>query len=72
MTFVGWICPRCEAVNAPHVERCNCAPAPYWAPTTVPQIVSPCARCGRVGCTGPDSTGCAPLPPDTVTVLQDP
>ncbi len=22
----GWICPRCERVNAPHVEKCDCEP----------------------------------------------
>lgn len=22
----GWICPRCEAVHAPHIQGCNCAP----------------------------------------------
>jgi hypothetical protein len=26
MTDRGWLCPRCEAVNAPSVLRCGCAP----------------------------------------------
>lgn len=24
----GWECPRCGAVNAPHVDRCDCAAPP--------------------------------------------
>ena len=39
----GWVCPRCEKVNAPWRETCDCvagvkpAPAPYYpAPTYVP------------------------------------
>jgi uncharacterized OB-fold protein len=23
---VGWICPRCGQVNAPHVDKCDCQP----------------------------------------------
>lgn len=26
MTDRGWLCPRCEAVNAPSVLRCECSP----------------------------------------------
>lgn len=22
----GWICPRCETVHAPHVDKCDCEP----------------------------------------------
>ena len=22
----GWLCPRCQAINAPHVVRCECRP----------------------------------------------
>lgn len=25
-TNYGWVCPRCQAVHAPHVSRCNCRP----------------------------------------------
>lgn len=21
----GWICPRCNAANAPHIDRCSCS-----------------------------------------------
>lgn len=24
-TVSGWICPRCNVVNAPHVSQCACA-----------------------------------------------
>lgn len=27
-----WICPRCQVVHAPHVDRCNCAPRPQYLP----------------------------------------
>ncbi len=27
MTPQPWICPRCAAVNAPHVNQCPCVPA---------------------------------------------
>lgn len=23
---VGWVCPRCQKVNAPHVPSCDCKP----------------------------------------------
>lgn len=25
-TPTGWLCPRCKAVNAPHLDQCPCAP----------------------------------------------
>ena len=25
----GWLCPRCQVVNAPWVEKCECAPMSY-------------------------------------------
>lgn len=28
----GWECPRCRAVNAPHVSRCACSPGLGFAP----------------------------------------
>lgn len=33
MTPVGWECPRCHAVNAPHVNQCNCRPGVVTAGT---------------------------------------
>lgn len=29
-TPLGWQCPRCRAVNAPHVNQCACAPGLAW------------------------------------------
>lgn len=29
----GWICPRCQAVHAPHVRRCDCPPPTETADT---------------------------------------
>ena len=23
---VGWLCPRCGTIHAPHVEKCDCPP----------------------------------------------
>ena len=25
-TSNGWLCPRCQTVNAPHVLKCDCPP----------------------------------------------
>lgn len=22
----GWVCPRCQTVHAPHVDKCDCKP----------------------------------------------
>lgn len=43
----GWICPRCQGVHAPHVDRCGCAPAfPIMPPYAVPPMALPMALCG--------------------------
>mgnify|MGYP007083421604 CR=1 FL=1 len=34
MTRTAWECPRCQRMNAPHVDRCDCAP-------NTPEIVPP-------------------------------
>ena len=47
MPHEGWVCPRCGAVNAPHMQQCPCGgkgqqfvpfypppSLPYWPPTT--------------------------------------
>lgn len=26
--MMGWQCPKCGGVNAPHVNRCGCTPLP--------------------------------------------
>jgi len=31
---IGWICPRCNKVHAPHIPACDCPP-PTWTGTTV-------------------------------------
>lgn len=43
--FLGWICPRCRAVNAPGVLRCDCTPAKAAAP--VVEIKEPPSRPGK-------------------------
>ncbi len=44
--MTGWICPRCNASNAPQIERCGCSPAPTVSPSVfVPQFtVAVCAH----------------------------
>ncbi len=40
----GWLCPRCDTINAPHIDACSCAPSqglrerivPIYAPPTIP------------------------------------
>ena len=34
-TNYGWICPRCGAVNAPHITQCPCA---GWQPPQYPPV----------------------------------
>jgi hypothetical protein len=31
---IGWVCPRCQAVHAPHVGRCDCPPPTETADTS--------------------------------------
>lgn len=31
---VAWECPKCGAINAPHVDRCNCSPLARETPAT--------------------------------------
>lgn len=32
---VPWECPRCKAINAPHADRCSCAPAVVSIPSVL-------------------------------------
>lgn len=32
---MAWTCPRCNTVNAPHVDRCTCVPGTYTSSTTI-------------------------------------
>lgn len=46
-TRVAWTCPRCDRVNAPHVDQCSCAspvtvaPSIPTLPITLPYVPSP-------------------------------
>jgi hypothetical protein len=31
---IGWVCPRCQVVHAPHVSRCDCPPPTETADTS--------------------------------------
>lgn len=31
----AWECPRCQTINAPHVESCSCRPAALPAGVTI-------------------------------------
>lgn len=42
MTRTAWECPRCQRMNAPHVDHCDCAPntpelalPPTWKRITI-------------------------------------
>lgn len=32
--MLGWICPKCQAVHAPHIASCPCSPPQLTMPTT--------------------------------------
>lgn len=45
----GWLCPRCQRINAPHVQACFCRPSEgTTAPTTGPLIQPPGATTATI------------------------
>lgn len=32
MNNTGWICPKCGAVHAPHINTCLCTKQPFYNP----------------------------------------
>ena len=37
----GWICPKCQRGNAPHVSQCPCAPVVAYPGVPVPPAIVP-------------------------------
>lgn len=46
----AWICPRCDAVNAPHVNQCNCRPVVVTTTGTEKGLMwCTCGTTGNIG-----------------------
>lgn len=41
MSNMGWICPRCDKVHAPHVSGCDCRPLPDLIGKPLPTYPTP-------------------------------
>jgi hypothetical protein len=39
MIMNGWLCPRCDTVNAPHVKHCDCK-SPQTMPSSPPTFAT--------------------------------
>lgn len=33
---IGWECPRCGKIHAPHIDSCDCSKPGEWAPNQWP------------------------------------
>lgn len=40
----GWLCPRCDTVNAPMLLKCSCSPTPLETRPTEPDMLAKFAK----------------------------
>ncbi len=67
MSDLGWECPRCHVVHAPHVDECRCVAdvgTIYW-PRPYPQAPQPLTW-PYIAPTGPND-----WPPTTITCYRE-